>query len=162
MTSRHLKYFTIFFSRVTARENVPFVTKTRDGCTSSAVSSSSAAAAPVPCIEGMYPEIFLELQRLLNFSFSLSVPADRQYGTMQSDGTWNGMIGMLADGEADLSASDFTLSRERAAVVDFLTPLTETHLRLVVRNPSDAANWGVYLNPLTWQVCGVCVCEEGG
>ncbi len=122
-------------------------------------------------MEGMYAEVFLELQKLMNFSFLLKVPPDQQYGSRLADGAWNGMIGtftvdsccytdsysisnlgMILNGDADMSSSDFTLSKERAAYVDFLTPLTETHLRLIIKNPSDSTNWGAYINPLTWQV----------
>jgi len=48
-----------------------------------------------PCMTGMYAEIFLELANLLNFTFLLQPPKDQQYGTLQDDGTWNGMIGEI-------------------------------------------------------------------
>ncbi len=62
--------------------------------------------------------------------------------------------GMLLDGSAELAASDFTLTWERASVVDFLTPLTETHLRIIIKNPSDSTNWAAYVSPLSWGAWG--------
>jgi hypothetical protein len=35
------------------------------------------------------------------FSYSLTVPADLTFGTLQNDGNWNGIVGMLTSKEID-------------------------------------------------------------
>ena len=55
--------------------------------------------------DGMFGEIFMELSRLLNFTFTCQNPPDGQYGAIRADGTWNGMVGELALGKADIGIS---------------------------------------------------------
>ena len=52
--------------------------------------------------DGMFGEIFIELSRLLNFTFTCQFPPDMQYGAIRPDGTWNGMVGELALETADI------------------------------------------------------------
>ena len=44
------------------------------------------------CIELIY-----KISDLLNFEFTLKEPADGSYGTMQPDGSWNGIVKELMD-----------------------------------------------------------------
>ena len=53
-------------------------------------------------MKGMYAEVFFALQYILNFTFVLSKPPDGQWGALQSDGTWTGMIRELQDERTDI------------------------------------------------------------
>ena len=52
--------------------------------------------------EGIFVDIFLELSNLLNFSYTVTSPSDKQWGGIKSDGTWSGMIGQLVTKEVDI------------------------------------------------------------
>ena len=52
--------------------------------------------------KGMYADVFLELQNMLNFTFVLKKSPDGQWGTLRSDGTWTGMIRELQDQRVDI------------------------------------------------------------
>ena len=52
--------------------------------------------------EGIFVDIFVELSNLLNFSYSVTSPSDKQWGGIKSDGTWSGMIGQLVTKEVDI------------------------------------------------------------
>ena len=52
--------------------------------------------------EGIFVDIFLELSNLLNFSYAVTSPSDKQWGGIKSDGTWSGMIGQLVTKEVDI------------------------------------------------------------
>ena len=41
-------------------------------------------------------------QKILNFTYSLTKPPDGQWGSLQSDMSWTGMVGMLNRGEIDI------------------------------------------------------------
>ena len=41
-------------------------------------------------------------QSVLNFTFTLKKPPDGNWGALQSDGTWNGMVKLLQDQKADI------------------------------------------------------------
>ena len=46
-------------------------------------------------------------------------PYDGQWGLLESDGKWNGMIRELVDGDIDIASGGLAISLERAMVVDF-------------------------------------------
>ena len=41
-------------------------------------------------------------QKILNFTYALTKPPDGQWGSLQSDMSWTGMVGMLNRGEIDI------------------------------------------------------------
>ena len=41
-------------------------------------------------------------QKILNFTYDLTKPPDGQWGSLQSDMSWTGMVGMLTRGEIDI------------------------------------------------------------
>ena len=52
--------------------------------------------------DGMFVEAFMEMSKLLNFTYTCREPPDNQYGAIRADGTWNGMVGQLATDNADV------------------------------------------------------------
>ena len=53
-------------------------------------------------MKGMFPEVFISLQYVLNFTFVVTTPPDGQWGAIQSDGTWSGMVRELQEGRVDI------------------------------------------------------------
>ena len=51
---------------------------------------------------GMFAEVFDNLQEVMNFTYTLIKPPDGQWGAIQSDGSWSGLVGLLASGEIDI------------------------------------------------------------
>ncbi len=47
---------------------------------------------------------------------------DGNWGSLNPDGTFNGMIGMLERGEVDCTVSAFELLQSRAKAADYLDP----------------------------------------
>ena len=61
------------------------------------------------------------------------------YGTMKTDGTYNGMVGQLERKEVDLSAAGLSRSAERASACTYLHTLLRDNVGLIgepLRNPS--------------------------
>nr|XP_032800504.1 glutamate receptor 4-like isoform X5 [Petromyzon marinus] len=73
--------------------------------------------------EGYVVDLAEELSRALGFSYVLSLVPDGRYGRREP-GTrvWQGMIGEVLYGRADLAVAPLTITSERAAVVDFTKP----------------------------------------
>ena len=59
------------------------------------------------------------MQRVLNFTVTRRKPHDEQWGLLEDDGKWNGMIRELVDGDIDIASAGLAISLERAMVVDF-------------------------------------------
>lgn len=109
-------------------------------------------------ISGMYADVFFVLRDILNFTYEFVQPPDRTWGTSDSKGNYNGMLGQLQRQEIDLAPSSFTVTKERSGVVDFAFPITEMHHRFFVPKPRDRVNWTAYTDPLAdsvWAVLGI-------
>jgi ABC-type amino acid transport substrate-binding protein len=44
---------------------------------------------------------------------------EEYYGSKSGNGTWNGMVGMVARGTADIAVSEIFVTKERSEVVAF-------------------------------------------
>ena len=52
--------------------------------------------------DGIFVDVFMELSIMLNFSYKVTTPSDKEFGIIKSDGSWSGMVGQLATKEADV------------------------------------------------------------
>ena len=43
----------------------------------------------------------------MNFTYDLTQPPDGQWGAIQPDGSWSGLVGMLMRGEIDIGSRSF-------------------------------------------------------
>ncbi len=119
-----------------------------DGCQSS------------ECFKGIFPDVFHELQSILNFTYTIHMPPDGEWGAKRSDGSWTGVIGQLAAREVDVAAADFRITALRGPVVDFLPPIDDPHMRLFIANPAESFNWYAYVRPyprITWGAIALAV-----
>ena len=66
---------------MTSLPNVPYETAVEDGC------------AEFDCFRGIFPDVFHELRRIMNFTFTLRAPEDGQWGARDEEGEWSGIIG---------------------------------------------------------------------
>ena len=109
-------------------------------------------------MNGMFAEVFFALQEVMNFTFSLIRPADSQWGALQADGSWTGMVNLLATEQVDIAATDFTVTRARTEVMSFAQPITQIYHSLFIQNPAGTFNYMAYIEPLhylAWIFIGV-------
>lgn len=79
--------------------------------------------------------IIRALAKGLGVTFNIVMPEDDTFGYKKPDGTWTGIIGMLARGEADLSVSGLTMTEERRKAVNFTYPLHVTDFTFMTDKP---------------------------
>ncbi|KAF8777985.1 Glutamate receptor like protein [Argiope bruennichi] len=84
-------------------------------------SISETGAVELGNFEGKYLQVVLDN---LSMDYKFVFPKEKQYGKLLPNGSWNGMIGMLQRGEADLAFTYLTVTEERAKVVNFSTVYT--------------------------------------
>ena len=53
-------------------------------------------------MEGLFADVWFNLQYIMNFTYYLSKPPDGEWGAIQSDGTWSGMVNELQQQRADM------------------------------------------------------------
>ena len=94
-------------------------------------------------------EIF-SLQGIMNFTYTLIKPPDEQWGSIQPDGTWSGMVKLLAKQDIDIATTDFTVTQERSAVLTFASPITQIYHTLFIKNPAEKFNFMAYIEQFHW------------
>ena len=68
---------------------------------------------------GQYYDIIREVALYLNMTFEIRLPDDGAWGTVDENGTWNGMVAQLLRREVDFVIAPFTVTHLRAGAVDF-------------------------------------------
>ena len=73
----------------------------------------------VTLTQGYSIDIMKTLSRTLNFHLELSHPPDNAWGAKDANGSWDGIVGMLINDDADVSVSSLTVTFDRSMVIDF-------------------------------------------
>ena len=85
---------------------------------------------------GMLIDLLNELARRLSFQYDIYVEKDMEYGYMDDEGNWNGMIRELMEGNADIGLGAVSLMSERMRVVDFTEPIyPPTGISILLQKP---------------------------
>ena len=99
-TDKHRELFQGLNFRVTTKDAFPYVGLVKDENGNFIMGGEDNKEVYLK--DGMFVEAFMEMSRLLNFTYSCREPPDNQYGAIRADGTWNGMVGQLATDNADI------------------------------------------------------------
>ena len=86
----------------------------------------------------------------MNFTYTLIKPPDGQWGTIQPDGTWSGMVNLLANQDIDIAATLFAVTEERSTVMTFTNTISESYHSLFIKNPAETFNLMAYIDPMHW------------
>lgn len=62
------------------------------------------------------------IQVEVNFTYTIYEVEDGSFGTMDDNGNWNGLIGALVSGSADIALAPLSVMAERENDVDFTVP----------------------------------------
>ena len=99
--------------------------------------------------EGYAIDLIDELSMLLNFKYEVRI-AEEGSGKELPDGSWNGMLGMIMRGEADIAIADLTITSSREQVVDFSLPFMTTGVGILFTKATKAeATLFGFLSPFT-------------
>ncbi|XP_053545841.1 glutamate receptor U1-like [Bombina bombina] len=89
-------------------------------------------------LEGFCIDLIAELSKKVGFNFTVSVVKDSRYGARDQTGKWNGMIGEIINGEADLAVAPLTITAVREKEVSFTTPFLQTGISIMFRKDAVA------------------------
>jgi ionotropic kainate glutamate receptor 5 len=94
--------------------------------------------------------ICISLQEIMNFTYTVIKPPDGQYGAIQPDGTWSGMVKLLANHDIDIATASFMVTQQRSTVITFASPISDAYSSLFIKNPADIFNIMAYIEPMQW------------
>ncbi|KAK3719756.1 hypothetical protein RRG08_040059 [Elysia crispata] len=104
--------------------------------------------------EGFAVDLAKKLAEYVRFNFEFRVVADGSYGTKnEENGTWNGMMGELIDGTADLAVAPLTITADRERYVDFSKHFMEIGVTIMIKKPqSQRPGVFSFMEPLSLEV----------
>uniref|UniRef100_A0A0B6XZK1 Ionotropic glutamate receptor C-terminal domain-containing protein n=1 Tax=Arion vulgaris TaxID=1028688 RepID=A0A0B6XZK1_9EUPU len=86
---------------------------------------------------GYIPDLLEQVSKLTKLSFTLSVRTDRKYGNKLPNGSWDGLIGDIVEGRADVAVGPLTETSSRSKVVDFSTPFMNFGPVIILKKPQS-------------------------
>lgn len=102
--------------------------------------------------EGFVVDMMNEISKILNIRFEINLVKDGAYGAMFNATTseWNGMIGEVLRGEADIAVADLTINSYREQAVDFTYPFMSTGISIIYKKPTtkETSLWS-FLSPFS-------------
>lgn len=111
--------------------------------------------------EGYVVDLMDEISSILNFTYEIKPSPDGRYGFYDVNRkAWNGMIGDLINGKADMAVGDITITEERLSAVDFSIPFMSGGIGMLFKRSHPTSNWLTFLEPFeldTWLLIVVSV-----
>ncbi|PAA50603.1 hypothetical protein BOX15_Mlig022707g4 [Macrostomum lignano] len=107
-------------------------------------------------LEGLAFDLCMEvLANLGLYNFTVYIQEDSAYGSVDANGSWNGVVAALINGRADMACVDLTPNSARAEVIDFTEAYFSTNISILYKKiPPDATKemfqFMFPLNTSTW------------
>ncbi|KAM7390978.1 hypothetical protein PAMP_021700 [Pampus punctatissimus] len=93
------------------------------------------------CCYGFCIDLLIKLAMSMNFTYEVHLVADGKFGTQErvnnsNKKEWNGMMGELLGGLADMIVAPLTINNERAQYIEFSKPFKYQGLTILVKKVS--------------------------
>lgn len=86
---------------------------------------------------GFIPDLIRLILQDLNATYELYAVGDGKYGAIDADGKWNGLVGEVLTGKADIAMAPLTITWTRNQVVKFSFPFMPANIIPVMKKPSN-------------------------
>ncbi|XP_077596090.1 glutamate receptor 1-like [Stigmatopora nigra] len=104
--------------------------------------------------EGYCAELAAEIAKHVGFAYRLELVGDGKYGSRDpASKMWNGMVGELVYGKADVAVAPLTITLVREQVIDFTKPFMSLGISIMIKKPTKSKP-GVFsfLDPLAYEI----------
>uniref|UniRef100_A0A4W5QNA9 Glutamate receptor n=1 Tax=Hucho hucho TaxID=62062 RepID=A0A4W5QNA9_9TELE len=104
--------------------------------------------------EGYCVELAAEIAKHVGYTYKLEVVNDGKYGARDAESKmWNGMVGELVYGKADVAVAPLTITLVREEVIDFSKPFMSLGISIMIKKPTKSKP-GVFsfLDPLAYEI----------
>ncbi|KAK6763794.1 hypothetical protein RB195_024212 [Necator americanus] len=103
--------------------------------------------------EGYCIDLIELIRSELNFSYSIYEVEDGSFGSMDQNGNWNGLIGALVSGSADIALAPLSVTAERENDVDFTVPYYDlVGTTILMKKPDMEYSLFKFMKVLEWPV----------
>ncbi|GFS89653.1 uncharacterized protein NPIL_315791 [Nephila pilipes] len=88
----------------------------------------------------------------LNFKIEFFLSPNGQFGSRHSNGTWNGIIGLVQSGKVDMGVQSLSISEERFEAIDFSIPYYVLQKAFVTKEPGEMPKITAFTYPFSRNV----------
>eukprot|EP00111_Clytia_hemisphaerica_P019907 TCONS_00058710-protein len=104
------------------------------------------------CCKGFCMDLLVKLAEKVNFTYDLHLVEDGNFGSLQRvNGSnikrWNGLIGEVIEGKADLIVTSLTINNERAQYIEFSKPFKYQGITILVKKNTNKSDLSSFLRP---------------
>ena len=92
------------------------------------------------------------LEECLNFTTHIVLPPDGNWGSLEEDGSWSGLVGGLLQNRTQIVVSSLYKSHSRAVVITISEAWAKVFVRFFVKYPERDARWTTFLETLHFEV----------
>ncbi|KAI8421538.1 hypothetical protein MSG28_009573 [Choristoneura fumiferana] len=104
--------------------------------------------------KGYCIDLIEEIRQIVKFDYEITLAPDGNFGTMDDNGNWNGIIKELIEKRADIGLTSLSVMAERENVVDFTVPYYDlvgiTILMKLPRTPTSLFKFLTVLENDVW------------
>uniref|UniRef100_A0A6I8NK30 Glutamate receptor n=1 Tax=Ornithorhynchus anatinus TaxID=9258 RepID=A0A6I8NK30_ORNAN len=135
-------------------------------CTGPNETTYGSSRHTVPqCCYGFCVDLLIKLARTMNFTYEVHLVADGKFGTQErvnnsNKKEWNGMMGELLSGQADMIVAPLTINNERAQYIEFSKPFKYQGLTILVKKEIPRSTLDSFMQPFQstlWLLVGLSV-----
>ncbi|XP_016148409.1 glutamate receptor ionotropic, NMDA 1-like isoform X3 [Sinocyclocheilus grahami] len=117
------------------------------------------------CCYGFCVDLLIKLAMTMNFTYEVHLVADGKFGTQErvnnsNKKEWNGMMGELLGGLADMIVAPLTINNERAQYIEFSKPFKYQGLTILVKKEIPRSTLDSFMQPFQstlWLLVGLSV-----
>ncbi|CAJ0959003.1 unnamed protein product [Ranitomeya imitator] len=117
------------------------------------------------CCYGFCIDLLLKLAKEMSFNYEFHLVADGKFGTQErvnnsNKKEWNGMMGELLSGQADMIVAPLTINNERAQYIEFSKPFKYQGLTILVKKEIPRSTLDSFMQPFQstlWLLVGLSV-----
>ncbi|XP_013869513.1 glutamate receptor 4a isoform X2 [Austrofundulus limnaeus] len=104
--------------------------------------------------EGYCVDLASEIAKHIGIKYKISIVPDGKYGARDAETKiWNGMVGELVYGKAEIAVAPLTITLVREEVIDFSKPFMSLGISIMIKKPQKSKP-GVFsfLDPLAYEI----------
>uniref|UniRef100_A0A8C5AAF2 Glutamate receptor n=1 Tax=Gadus morhua TaxID=8049 RepID=A0A8C5AAF2_GADMO len=104
--------------------------------------------------EGYCVDLAQEIAKHIGIKYKISIVPDGKYGARDPETKiWNGMVGELVYGKAEIAVAPLTITLVREEVIDFSKPFMSLGISIMIKKPQKSKP-GVFsfLDPLAYEI----------
>nr|XP_047142414.1 glutamate receptor ionotropic, NMDA 1 [Hydra vulgaris] len=104
------------------------------------------------CCQGYCIDLLKRLSERLNITYSLHLVDDGNFGSLTRENgsnfkRWNGIIGEIVEGKADIAVASLTINNERAQYIEFSKPYKYQGISILIKKTMPVDDLLSFLRP---------------